>query len=132
MALAVPNQSLEQRFSALKVANDVRFGRKAIKDDLHQLGYTDARCRVADLIEHPPAILLTMKVETLLLALPRFGDRKVGKLMFAHEISSRKRIGGLSERQRKELAYVLRTCKLEEDFRRRVSTQMRLRSEGVR
>jgi hypothetical protein len=107
-AVAAPDRSLAQRFTALERANEIRIGRAALKDDIRALSYEDARHRVADLILRPPTFLLTMRVEELMLAMPRFGDVKVHKVMWAQQISPRKRIGGMTLRQREALSNVLR------------------------
>jgi hypothetical protein len=108
MTTTAPTRSTDQRQNALDRANEIRFKRSDLRAELHDLTRPEARSQVAKLIESPPAFLLTMKIESLLLLIPRFGDVKVRKIMWAHQISPRKRIGGLSQRQRLELAAVLR------------------------
>jgi hypothetical protein len=49
----------------------------------------------------------TAKVADLLLALPKYGPVKVNKLLSRCRIAPSKTIGGLSQRQRNELAALL-------------------------
>jgi hypothetical protein len=55
----------------------------------------------------PPAFVLTAKVADLLLALPKYGPVKVNKLLGQCRIAPAKTIGGLTQRQRNELAAFL-------------------------
>jgi hypothetical protein len=80
----------------------VRLQRAQLKRDLK----TD-RCAIEELLIDPPAFVLTAKVADLLLALPKYGPVKVNKLLGRCRIAPTKTIGGLSERQRDELAALL-------------------------
>ncbi len=51
----------------------------------------------------PPDYVLTAKVYDMLLAVPRLGRVRAGRLLTQCRISQSKTIGGLSERQRGEL-----------------------------
>ena len=64
-------------------------------------------CAIEELLTDPPAFVLTAKVADLLLALPKYGPVKVNKLLSRCEIAPAKTIGGLSPRQRNELAALL-------------------------
>lgn len=94
-----PNRTLEQRRAALKKANDIRHDRAILKRDLGA-----SRRPVIPVLVNPPEFLETMKVYDLLLAVPRVGRVKAGKLLKHAEISPSKTVGGLSPRQRRELA----------------------------
>lgn len=92
------NRSTEQRRDALIKANGVRLARATLKGEL-KMGTT----RVADVLEHPPAYVLKMKVQELLLAVPKIGMVKVTKVLNDCHVSPNKTVGGLSDRQRREL-----------------------------
>jgi len=80
----------------------VRQQRAQLKRDL-----TGGRCAIAELLADPPAFVATAKVADLLLALPKYGPVKVNKLLARCRIAPSKTIGGLSQRQRDELAELL-------------------------
>lgn len=65
------------------------------------------RCAIDELLTDPPAFMQTAKVADLLLALPKHGPVKVDKLLSHCRIAPTKTIGGLSQRQREELAALL-------------------------
>lgn len=96
-------RSLEQRLRALQRANEVRSRRAELKCELK-----DGSRVVGEVLLEPAAELETMKVFELLLAAPKFGRVKVSKILSQHRISPSKTIGGLSERQRRELVMHLR------------------------
>ena len=62
-----------------------------------------AGCRSARLRD-PPPYLESAKVLDMLLALPKYGSVKATKLLHSCRVSPSKTFGGLSERQRTELA----------------------------
>lgn len=98
----MPARSLQQRFDALAKANDVRVNRARRKRDLKA-----RRVHVTGLLRELPPELETMKVFDLLLAAPSYGRVKVNKLLAAHRIAPSKTVGGLSDRQRRELLLAL-------------------------
>jgi ribosomal protein S13 len=59
---------------------------------------------LAALLLNPPACLASAKVLDLLLALPTVGRVKATKVLNSARVSPSKTFGGLSERQRTELA----------------------------
>ena len=65
------------------------------------------RCVIEELLIDAPAFVLTAKVADVLLALPKYGPVKVNKLLSRCRIAPSKTIGGLSDRQRNELAALL-------------------------
>ncbi len=89
---------------ALQRANVVRTERARLKRDLKA-----GRANINGLLLDPPPFLLTAKVFDLLLAVPKYGRVKVNRLLGQCRISPSKTIGGLSERQRRELVSFLRT-----------------------
>ncbi len=94
-----PERSLDQRMDALSRANEVRVLRAQLKRDLKA-----GRVSIGALLLDPPACLGAAKVFDMLLAVPKVGSVKATKLLNSCRISSSKTFGGLSERQRAELA----------------------------
>ncbi len=88
---------------ALGRANDIRSRRADLKRDLRA-----GQQRIDSLLLDPPDWLLTAKVFELLLAVPKYGRVKANRVLTQCRISPSKTFGGLSERQRKELASSLR------------------------
>src|SRR5947209_14198933 len=96
---ATPDRSLEQRMQALRMANRVRCCRAQLKRDL-KARRVDGR----DVLLEPPDYLLTARVWDVLMALPRWGRTRVNRVFTSYRVSPSKTVGGLSERQRRELA----------------------------
>jgi hypothetical protein len=88
---------------ALKRANDIRTARAQLKQDLKA-----GRVSIQDLLESPPEYVLTAKVFDMLLAVPKYGRVKANRVLNQCRISPAKTIGGLSERQRREMVGLLR------------------------
>jgi hypothetical protein len=95
---SAPERSLGQRMDALKRANHVRSKRAALKADLKRGTVT-----VASVLRQPPDYLQTAKVIDVLMAAPKCGRVKSGRIMEQCRVSLSKTVGGLSERQRAEL-----------------------------
>ena len=85
-----------RRMRALRVAS--RTERARLKRKLK-----DGGANIAVLLRDPPDYILTAKVSDMLLAVPKYGQVKVNKILAHCRISPSKTIGGLSERQRREL-----------------------------
>ena len=98
-----PSRSLDQRMEALQRANEVRVQRAELKRRLK-----DGSASIREILEDPPDYVLTAKVSEMLLAVPKYGQVKVNKILAQCRISPSKTIGGLSERQRGELVSYLR------------------------
>lgn len=96
---AAPERSLQQRMDALARANEVRTRRAQLKRDLKA-----GRVDVLDYLLEPPEWIETMKVFDLLLAVPKAGRVKVQKTLLQCRASMSKTVGGMSQRQRSELA----------------------------
>ena len=96
---AAPERSLDQRMDALGRANEVRALRAQLKRDLKA-----GRMSIGGLLLDQPPYLETAKVFDMLLALPKVGRVKATKILQSCRISPSKTFGGLSERQRAELA----------------------------
>ena len=101
MTTTAPVRSHEQQLAALEKANGIRIARAAFKRDL-------TAGKAAAAVEMNEPWLQTMKIATLLLAVPRLGPVGAKRVMLACRISPAKTIGGLSQRQREELAGLLR------------------------
>jgi hypothetical protein len=97
-----PERSLNQRMDALARANRIRSERARLKRELRA-----GRLSIHTLLLNPPEYLETAKVFDMLLAVPKYGRVKVNKILSACRISPSKTIGGLSERQRSELVFLL-------------------------
>lgn len=96
-------RSLAQRQDALERANIVRARRAVLKKDLKA-----GRVQLVDLVRQPPGFIDTMKLFDLILATPKYGRVKVNKVLAQCRCSPSKTVGGLSERQRDEIAKLLR------------------------
>jgi hypothetical protein len=99
MMMAAPQRSLQQRRAALEHANEIRSFRAQLKKDV-KAGRTDV---VLLLLSNEPK-LQTMKVFELVKSAPRMGHYKTDRILRRLEISPSKTIGGMTERQRRELA----------------------------
>lgn len=91
-----PGRSLHQRQEALRRANEVRFARARFKRDLSH----EAALRALFV---PDARLETMKIYDLLLAVPSVGRVKANRILLHAQVSPSKTLGGLTDRQRREL-----------------------------
>ena len=83
---------------ALKRANDIRTKRAQLKRDLKA-----SKVNIHALLLDPPEYVETAKVFDMLLAVPKYGRVKTNRILNQCRISPSKTIGGLSQRQRKEL-----------------------------
>lgn len=99
MTQVTPDRSLAQRLDALQHANDIRMRRAQLKRDL-KAGRED----IMELLLEPPEYIRTAKVFELLLSCPKWGRVKVNKTLGRCQIAPSKTFGGLSPRQRRELA----------------------------
>ncbi len=93
-----PERSIDQRQEALALANEVRFKRAALKTRLKR-----GELSIVSLIQNPPQYLATARIVELLRALPGYGPVKAGRLLDHCQVSARKTITGLNERQRAAL-----------------------------
>jgi hypothetical protein len=98
----VPARSLQQRLCALEKANDTRTRRARLKRDLKA-----GREQITTILLHPPAYVETAKAFDLLLAVPKVGRVKANKWLSRSRISPSKTVGGLSDRQRRELVEII-------------------------
>ncbi|HEV2723688.1 MAG TPA: integration host factor, actinobacterial type [Thermoleophilaceae bacterium] len=93
-----PERSLDQRKQALKRANEIRMRRARLKRELKA-----GKVAIQALLLDPPQYLLTAKVFDMLMAVPKYGRVKAGKVLRHCRVSHSKTFQGLSERQRKEI-----------------------------
>jgi hypothetical protein len=84
------------------MANEIRTLRAQLKRDLKA-----GRVSLAALLLDSPAFLQTAKVFDMLLAVPKIGRVKATKMLDSCRVSPGKTCGGLSDRQRAELAACL-------------------------
>lgn len=98
VAVHTPDRSLDQRLRALGRANEIRSYRKELKAQV-KLGERS----VANVLADPESELETMKVFELLLTAPKTGRVKASRVLSQARVSPSKTVGGLSERQRREL-----------------------------
>lgn len=95
-----PTRSPEQRLVALRHANQVRLARArlkhAIRDGDHDLAVL--------LVRDPTPVVASMKVEDLLLVVPKLGPVKVTRLLHRCAVARSKTLGGLTHRQRDALS----------------------------
>ena len=96
---ATSERSLDQRMDALSRANEVRVLRAQLKRDLKA-----GRVSIGALLLDPPPCLETAKVFDMLLAVPKVGSVKATKIQNGCRVTPSKTFGGMSERQRAELA----------------------------
>jgi hypothetical protein len=87
---------------ALQRANHIRSRRAELKRDLKA-----GRASIHSLLLDPPDFVETAKVLDMLLAVPKYGRVKANKILTQCRISPSKTIGGLSQRQRRELVHAL-------------------------
>jgi len=95
---AAPQRSFDQRMDALRRANNVRSRRAELKASLKS-----GEVSIVSVIQDPPEYLLTAKILDVLMAAPKYGRVKAARVMERCRISPSKTVGGLSERQRREL-----------------------------
>ena len=94
-----PERNLDQRLDALRAANEVRVLRAQLKRDLKA-----GRVSIGPLLLGPPPYVETARVFDMVLALPKYGRVKATKILQSCQVSPSKTFGGLTERQRAELA----------------------------
>jgi hypothetical protein len=102
-ATSVPERTMDQRMKALQKANDIRSQRAQLKRDLKA-----GKKKIETLLLDPPEYVLSAKTFDMLLAVPKLGRVKANRILTQCRISPSKTIGGLSERQRRELVQQLR------------------------
>jgi hypothetical protein len=89
--------------TALSKANEVRIARARLKQRLRE-----GDARIEQILAAPPECVSTAKVLELLLAVPKIGSARAGRLLTTAGVNPTKIIGTLTERQRARLIEVLR------------------------
>jgi hypothetical protein len=93
----------EQRRRALQQANQIRSERARLKKDL-----ATGEVGLTEILARPPACVRTARVRDLLVALPKIGSIKAGRILTRCGIADSKTLGGLTDRQRAELTSLFR------------------------
>ena len=99
---AASTRSLDSRMIALERANEVRSARAKLKQQLRQ-----GKVRIDEVLATPPEQVATAKVLDLLLAVPKFGPVRAGRVLSTARVSQSKTVGGLTDRQRAHLIDLL-------------------------
>jgi hypothetical protein len=94
----VPGRSREQRLRALQPANEIRSARAKLKKDL-----ASGKIELAQILTQPPECVRPARVRDVIVAVPRIGSVKAGRILADCGIAHSKTLGGLTERQRTEL-----------------------------
>lgn len=94
-----PTRSHDQRMSALKHANEIRVARAELKRNIRA-----GSLSILDVLEDPAADVAGMKILSVLVAVPKLGEVKARRILQLLQISERKTLGGISDRQRSVLA----------------------------
>lgn len=98
-----------QHLQALERANRVRFARSSLKAALAaHTPQAASLSAAADVVLDPPEFAATMRVGALLCACHRVGPYIAGKIMGRAGLGETVTLGRLTDRQRRELARVLR------------------------
>lgn len=103
----------EQRTAALALANQRRTAKVKIKANLAGMQRHDAVIAAAGLVEDATAAAGALSVAELVRSLPRHGDAAIRRACrHAGIISGDRKLRELTPRQRRELAFVLRSRSL--------------------
>ena len=98
---------MSQPLEALALANEVYRSRAAAKREIKAMPPADGISAVTDLIVTNPPLWRTARLEQLLRAPFRVGSVTVHRWLNSAELSPRKQVGSLTERQRNVLVHVL-------------------------
>ncbi len=99
----VPGRSREQRLRALEQANEVRTARAKLKKQL-----ASGKIELVQILADPPACVRTARMRDVLLAVPKIGSVRAGRILAQCGIAHSKTLGGLTDRQRGELINLFR------------------------
>jgi hypothetical protein len=107
-AMSAPARSLEQRMQALAKGNHIRITRARTKREIREKpSKTASRNAAAQLLTEPPSHMRTMKILDLLVSVKSIGRVKANRILVRARVSPSKTLGGMTSRQRDELATVL-------------------------
>jgi hypothetical protein len=101
--LIPPSRSTEQRERALAWANHIRSERARLRRALREVPREDSAWMAAGIVLEPPDWAQSLRVYELLTHIRYWGQAKAGKVLLRLGISQAKRVGGLSDRQRRLL-----------------------------
>ncbi len=79
-------RSREQRLRALRLANEIRSARAKLKKEL-----ASGEIELAQILAQPPECVQTARVRDVLLALPKIGSVKAGRILADCGITLRRR-----------------------------------------
>jgi len=99
----VPGRSREQRLRALERANEVRTARARLKKEL-----ASGKIELVQILADPPACVRTARIRDVLLVVPKIGSVRAGRILAQCRIAHSKTLGGLTDRQRRELINLFR------------------------
>jgi len=99
-----PERTRQQRMEALHRANGIRSERARLKEQLK-----DGSVQMFEILAAPPDYVHTAKVFDLLMAVPKYGRVKTGKVLERCRVSPSKTVIGLTPRQRRELVELLKS-----------------------
>lgn len=108
MKTAPPVRTPEQRRKSLAHANEIRVAAAALKNEIFALPREEGARLVAETLLTPPELLSRLRVRDLVAATRGLGEKRALTLMADARVADRKRLGGLSGRQRLDLAERLR------------------------
>ena len=92
------HRSEQQRRAALQNANRVRVARAALKQRLRR-----GEASISDVLTNPPEYMATASVGDVLLAVPKVGRFRAGRVLSPCRISPAKTLGQLTVRQRAQI-----------------------------
>ena len=95
-------RSHDRRMIALGRANEVRIARAKLKQDLRE-----GKVSIEQILVRPPEQVSTAQVFDLLVAVPKVGPVRAGRLLNTARVSQTKTVDGLSDRQRSCLIELL-------------------------
>src|SRR3954467_3410705 len=99
-----PDRILVQRMAALDKADEVRIYRAGLKRDI-KAGIAS----IYDYLLDPPEMIRTMRLLDLMMATPNYGRIKANQVLKVCRISPAKLIGDMTDRQRTEIVFTLRS-----------------------
>lgn len=105
---AAPERTLDQRMAALRKGNDIRSRRARFKAQMRASRNGGGKAQALELLTEVPDWAGTMKAPDLLMAVPKIGRVKCNRILNTCRIAPSKTIGGMTERQRRELSNEIR------------------------
>lgn len=97
-----------QRMRALERAQRLRLAGAHRRQEIKQLDALEGRGMVADMLEHPDEATLSLRVDRLLTAIRYVQTGHASRWMMAADVGSLRKVRQLTERQRLELARLVR------------------------